>query len=140
MTCHSDIRFWLVIIIYYFFFHYSLSLKSGGVGLLKTPKFIVFLSNLLMLFRCYLACKADNPLVESKVMGTMIEVTTICASSTCSKRENVWTSQPYFERTRIPACNLLLPFSTVSAEGTGTKILRIFDHMGLSSSSLNKFM
>ena len=49
-------------------------------------------------------------------------------------------SQPYLERTRIPACNLLLPFATVSAGVTGTKILRIVDHMGLSSLSLNKFM
>ena len=43
------------------------------------------------------------------------------------------------EGTRIPACNLLLSFAILLAGGTATKVLRIFDHMGLACISLKTF-
>ena len=39
------------------------------------PKFIVFLSQLLLLFRFCHFCKAENPLVETRQVGTMAVVT-----------------------------------------------------------------
>ena len=115
-------------------------MKSTNCSLKEAPKFIVFLSCLFELFKFCPACKGDDPLITTKVVGTMIEMKTVCAGDTCNKRESIWRSQPCFEGTEIPACNVLLPFATLSAGGTGTKILRIFDHMGLAHQSLNKFL
>ena len=78
-------------------------------------------------------------MLETKKIGTMAEVRILCANPKCQKRENVWRSQPQMEGTRIPAGNLLLSFAILLAGGTATKVLRIFDHMGLACISLKTF-
>ena len=45
------------------------------------PKFIVFLSQLLLLFKFCVFCKADNQSIQAKKWGTMIIVRTICMST-----------------------------------------------------------
>ena len=56
-------------------------------GNLRTePKHIVFLSQLLLLFNFCHSCKADNPLVKAKAIGTEVVVTTICNNPKCPQR------------------------------------------------------
>ncbi|XP_065061634.1 uncharacterized protein LOC135688632 [Rhopilema esculentum] len=105
---------------------------EDGRNLREQSKFIVFLSNLLLLFTFCPACKADDPLIETRQNGTMVEVKTICGNSRCNKRENVWKSQPFFEKTKLPAANLLLTFAVVTAGATWAKIERVFRHMGMA--------
>ncbi|XP_065067600.1 uncharacterized protein LOC135693142 [Rhopilema esculentum] len=104
---------------------------EDGRNLREQSKFIVFLSNLLLLFTFCPACKADDPLIETRQNGTMVEVKTICGNSRCNKRENVWKGQPFFEKTKLPAADLLLTFAVVTAGATWAKIERVFRHMGI---------
>ena len=75
------------------------------------PKFIVFLSQLLLLFKFCPSCKADNPLVETRQAGTMAVITSTCTNKKCNRKDTVWKSQPNIPGTRIPAGNFLLCMS-----------------------------
>ena len=103
------------------------------------PKYLVFLSHLLMLFKICPSCKADNPLVETTQCGTMVTVHTYCGNSDCKQRESVWHSQPNMEGTKIAAGNFLLSFAILLAGAAASKVLRVFSHMRLSSFSLGTF-
>ncbi|XP_065068035.1 uncharacterized protein LOC135693467 [Rhopilema esculentum] len=62
--------------------------SENGSGTVRTePKFIVFLSQLLLLLRVCHTCKADGLLTTYRVIGTMIEVSTLCANPMCSKKK-----------------------------------------------------
>ena len=103
------------------------------------PKFIIFLPQLLELFQACKNCKMPGVLIEVKKFGTMVQVETTCSNDNCSQRNNVWRSQPTMPGTFIPAGNLLLSFSILCGGGSASKVLRIFEHMGLASISLSTF-
>jgi hypothetical protein len=77
-------------------------------------KFIVFFTQLLMLFQICRVCKSDKTLVEVNLHGTMAEVKTTCINPYCGER-TTWFSQPYFPGTNIAAGNLLLSFGILVA-------------------------
>ncbi|XP_028394427.1 uncharacterized protein LOC114518614 [Dendronephthya gigantea] len=107
-------------------------------NLRREPKFIVFFTQLLALFKFCHACKCDNPLVEVPENSTMAEVTSICANPKCGKTSK-WFSQPYITGTMVPAGNLLLSFGILVAGTSATKLLRVFQHKGLKCFSLSTF-
>ena len=100
------------------------------------PKHVVFLSHLLMLFKFCHLCKADNPLVEAKEVGTEVVVNTSCG--TC-KKESTWHSQPTMPGSSTPAGNFLFCMAILLAGGSASKVLQIFSHMGLGCISLKTF-
>ena len=107
-------------------------------NLRKEPKFIVFFTQLLAIFKLCHVCKFDNPLVEVQENGTMAEVTTTCANPKCGKTVR-WFSQPYMTGTMIPAGNFLLSFGILVAGTSATKVLRVLKHMGLKCISLSTY-
>jgi hypothetical protein len=107
-------------------------------NLRREPKFIVFFTQLLALFKFCPSCKFDHPLVEVQENVTMAEVTTTCANPKCGKTSK-WFSQPYMTGTMIPAGNFLLSFAILVAGTSATKTLRVFKHMGLKCISLSTF-
>ena len=109
-------------------------------GNLRTePKHIVFLSQLLLLFRFCHSCKANNPLVATKTVGTKAVVTTTCGNPTCPQKTTTWHSQPLVSGTKISAGNLLLCMSILLGGGSISKVHQIFLHMGLGCVSLNSY-
>lgn len=120
--------------------HYAvcLFLRLQDDNLRTEPKYILFLSKLLLLFQFCHSCKADNPMVETREVGTMIVVTTTCQNPKCPKKE-VWFSQPYMPGTKIPAGNFLLCFAILVAGGFACKVIQIFGHMGLACICLSTF-
>ena len=60
----------------------------------QEPKYIVFLSQLMLLFRFCQPCKSDDIIVETSERGTMICVETQCGYPKCLKRDFIWQSQP----------------------------------------------
>ena len=102
-------------------------------------KYIIFLSQLLLLFRICPACKADNPLVERRQVGTLLEVKTVCGNKCCSKRENIWYSQPNLPGSKTPAGNFLLSFGILLSGCSPSKVLNLLRHIGIASTSLRKY-
>ena len=94
----------------------------SGTYLRKEPKFIVFLTQLLTLFKFCHVCKYDNPLVEVQRHGVMAEVISTCANPKCE------TIQKWFSS-----------FGILVAGTSATKVLRVFRHMGLACISLSTF-
>ena len=102
-------------------------------GNLRTePKFIMFLSQVLLLFQFCHSCKADNPLVETKVVGSNGIVTTKCNNPKCTQKIKTWHTQPLMPgRKKVRAGNFLICMSTLLAGGSFTKVRQIFLLMGL---------
>ena len=115
---------------------YRLSLKDKNLR--TEPKHIVFLSQLLLLFSFCPICKADNPAVETREIGTEAVVKTTCSNPKCMK-EKTWYSQPLMPGSRIPAGNFLLCLSILLAGGSATKVFQVFSHIGLGCLSLTTF-
>ena len=67
------------------------------------PKYIVFLSQLLLLFQVCRSCKGNNVLVETTQHGTLVIVETHCGNPDCLEKEFVWHSQPKIEGTKAVA-------------------------------------
>lgn len=109
-----------------------------GTSLRTEPKFIVFLTQLLLLFKFCHHCKTDNPVVETTRVGTAMVVTTTCSNAKCG-RKNVWRSQPYMPGTKAYAGNFLLCFAILVSGGSASKVIHMFQHMGLSCISLATF-
>ena len=109
-----------------------------GTNLRTEPKHIVFLSQLLVLFKFCHVCKADNPLIEAGGIGTEAVIKATCSNPACSK-EKTWYSQPLIPGTRMPAGNFLLCLSILLVGGSATKVFQMFSHMGLGHVSLNTF-
>ena len=102
----------------------------NGNSLRTAPKFIVFLSQMLLLFKFCHFCKADSPRVATTMSGTMVIIKSFCINPSCMK-ENIWRSQPQMTGTKIPAGNILLNMATLLAGGSISKIIQIFKHMNL---------
>ena len=81
------------------------------------PKFIVFISHLLSLFKFCPACKANNPLNESEEVGTMAIRQTSIRNPKCPNLENTWSSQPLMPHTKMPG-NVLLCLTILLAGGS----------------------
>ena len=60
-----------------------------GTNLRTEPKHIVFLSQLLLLFKFCHVCKADNPMIEAGGIGTQAAIKTTCGNPACRK-EQTW--------------------------------------------------
>ena len=103
-------------------------IRYNDSNLRKEPKFIVFFTQLLALFKFCHACKHESPLVEVGANGTMAEVTSTCGN--CGNTTK-WFSQPNMPGTKIPAGNFLLSFGILVAGTPAKKVLRVFQHMGL---------
>ena len=110
-----------------------------GGNLKQQPKHIVFLSQLLLLFQFCHWCKSTNPAIETYQTGTMVTMKTTCTNPKCTNKEQVWKSQPLMPGTRIPAANFLLSFGILMAGTSVTKVLRVFQHMGLAGIHLSAF-
>ena len=102
------------------------------------PKFIVFFTQLLSLFQLCGQCKRGHTVVNVNSHGTMAEVVTTCIHPKCGKK-TTWYSQPNFPGTKIAAGNLLLGFGILLAGSSATKVLRVFQHMGMACFSLATF-
>ena len=101
------------------------------------PKYIVFLSQLMLLFQFCPSCKSANPLVETSQHGI---VYTHCAGNpNCKQSDSVWRSQPNMEGTKIAAGNFLLSFATLVAGASISKVQRVLRHMGVACISLSTF-
>lgn len=128
------LRVWLVC----YFLLFNLRMLAMDGNLRTEPKFIVFLSQLLLLFKFCHFCKSDNPAVEARKCGTLVVVKSFCINPKCMK-EKIWKSQPQMTGTKIPAGNLLLSMATLLAGGSISKVIQIFKHMNLCSISLSTF-
>ena len=109
-----------------------------GTNLRTEPKHIVFLSQLLLLFKFCHVCKDDNLLIEAGGIGTEAVIKTICSNPACRK-EKTWYSQPLISGTQMPARNFLLCLSILLVGGSAMKVFQMFSHMGLGHISLNTF-
>ena len=103
------------------------------------PKYIVFLTKLLLLFHCCPSCKSDNPLVETRQIGSLVKVNTICGNSKCSKRENVWCSQPNMPGSKMPVGNFLRSFGILMSGGSPSRVIHLFKRIGIACISLRKY-
>ena len=102
------------------------------------PKFIVFMTQLMALFKYCPFCKSENPDVSVKENGTMAEVNITCSNQSCGKTSS-WHSQPVIPGTKIAAGNFLLCFAILVAGASATKVLRVLKHMGVKCFSLTTF-
>ena len=99
-------------------------LLLAGTNLRTEPKHIVFLSQLLLLFQFCHVCKAENPELEAKQVGTEAVITTNCFNPKCPKKVNTWHCQPAMPNSQIPAGNFLLCMAVLLAGGSVTKVFR----------------
>ena len=109
----------------------------AGTNLRTEPKYIVFLSHLLLLFKFCHECKHENPEIELNQVGTNISIKSKC--SLCNQEVD-WHSQPYIPgRSQIRAGNFLLSLSIPLSGGSPGKVVNLFRHMGLGLISLRSY-
>ena len=120
-------------------FFLSFRVFAKDTNIRTEPKFIVFFTSLLALFKFCPNCKADDPLVEVYEAGTMAQVKCTCTNEACKNKETIWNSQPYLPNTKIPAGNFLLSFAILIAGTSASKVVRVFQHMGTKCISLSTF-
>ena len=119
------------------FLLYRLPTIDGNIR--TEPKFIVFWTQLLLLFKFCHSCKSANPLIETRQVGTNVVVTTTCGNPTCNQKISSWHSQPNMPNMKMSAGNFLLSMATLLAGGSMTKVTQIFSHMGLSCICLRTY-
>ncbi|XP_068747225.1 uncharacterized protein [Montipora capricornis] len=114
-------------------------LSSSYHDIRTEPKYIVFLSKLLLLFQfCHVCRTGRKPEITAEQTGTGIVIKTVCTNSSCRK-EFIWTSQPFMPGTKILAGNFLISMAVLFAGGSFTKVRQIFLHMGLACTSFSTF-
>ena len=113
--------------------------SSNSESMRTEPKFIVFLSQLLLLFNTCPTCKSDEPFIETSVIGTMVKVKTQCFNPHCPSPINTWRSQPIMTGTKMAAMNFLLCFSVLVSGASPSKTFLVFRNMGLSCISLKTY-
>lgn len=123
----------------YFFLFPTFRVHVTDDNLRTQPKHVVFLTQLLMLFQFCHICKADDPEVTTRQEETMAIVSSTCRKPKCTRRNFIWRSQPNMPGTQIAAGNFLLCFAILMAGGSASKVLNIFQHMGLGCVSLRSF-
>ena len=113
-------------------------MSLAGTNIRSERKYIVFLSQLFLLFQFCHFCKTDNPAVEVTETGTNVTVKTRCHNDKC-KKESTWHSQPFLPGSFIHAANFLLPLAVILSGGSATKVVNMCAHMGLGCISLKTF-
>ena len=121
----------LLILIYTPWFILSFRPSLTGKNLRTEPKYITFLSQLLLLFKFCHVCKSDNPTLETRQIGTTAVITTTCINPRC-KNVSTCNTQPMMPNSKILAGNFLLCMTILVAGSSATKLLRIFSNMGLA--------
>ena len=58
----------------------SFRVNINDKNIRSEPKFVVFISHLLLLFKFCSSCLAPDPLTETRQVGTMVEVKTSCSN------------------------------------------------------------
>ena len=98
---------------------------------------MVFYSMLLSLFSiiCF-KCQKNTPIVEAFKTGTMVTMVQNCP--VCGKGAFRWCSQP-FVLGKYPAGNVLLSFGILMAGASVSKVMLVFKHMGLCSTTCRTF-
>ena len=114
-------------------------LKVKDKDLRNEPKYIVFLSKLLLLFQFCRGCKGEDVLVEMHEQGTMVTIEMHCGNPDCLEKEFVWQSQPKIDNGRMGAGNFLLSFAILLAGASASKVFRVLSHMGVACHSLRQF-
>ncbi|CAB3995650.1 Hypothetical predicted protein [Paramuricea clavata] len=66
---------------------YDKSIFANNENLMMEPKFVVFLLQLLELFKVCATCKKPDVLVEMKEVGTMVQVEMTCNNKRCREGE-----------------------------------------------------
>lgn len=93
--------------------------------LVSEPKFLVFQSTLLLLFKYCFSCLA--PCTHSlSIIGSLLTITAVCKN----KHTFVWHSQPKISRK--PLGNLLTAAAILFAGLNPTKVLRMFKSIGIA--------
>ena len=101
----------------------------------KQPKFVVFLTQLLLHFKTCFFCHQKEPVLKVSQVGTMVTRTTSCQNPECRK-DFVWKSQQLMPGTKIYAGNFLLSFAILVAGSSASKVLQVMKHTGLACISL----
>ena len=94
----------------------------------KEPKFIVFISQLLLLFKFCHFCKTDCHLVETTVDGGALIIESNCGNPTCANKRSIWRSQPLMPGSKINAGDFLQSFSILVSGGSPAKVIPMFEH------------
>ena len=105
---------------------------------LNEEKFIVFESNLFMLFSKCFSCLSSDVQVEKicpRSYGSQIKIKQTCLK--CQKIKE-WHSQPKVGN--VAAGNLLLSAAILFGGASPTKVLRVLHHMNLKAISNNTFL
>lgn len=85
-------------------------LSSSYQDIRTEPKYIVFLTKLLLLFQfCHVCRTGSKPETTAEQAGTGIVIKTVCTNSNCRK-EFIWSSQPFMPGTKILAGNFLIQY------------------------------
>ncbi|CAB3988543.1 Hypothetical predicted protein [Paramuricea clavata] len=105
----------------------------------QQPKFVVFLTQLLLLFKTCFFCRHESePSLKVSQVGTMVTITASCQNPKC-KKDFVWKSQQLMPGSKIYAGNFLLSFAILVAGSSARKILQVMKHMGLACISLSTY-
>ena len=97
----------------------------GHTNLRQEPKFIVFFSQLLLLFKFCHFCKTDNPLVETSTDGSALIVESNCGNVNCGQKRSVWSSQPLMPGSKVNAGDFFQSFSILVLGGSPAKVIHI---------------
>ena len=100
--------------------------NSTSYDVREEPKVIVFIKQLLLLFKTCHLCSAKEPSINVTLRGTLVTITSSC---TDCKQQFVWKSQPFMFN-KYPAGNLLLSFSVLCAGSSIRKTLLVFQTYG----------
>ncbi|XP_046862641.1 uncharacterized protein LOC124456182 [Xenia sp. Carnegie-2017] len=114
---------------------YSEPIINTSDNVQKQQKYIVFLKQLLLLFKTCMFFHGKNLVVHVCQSGTMVTIKTMCKNVDCHK-EFVWKSQPLMPGTKIAAGNFLLSFAVLVAGSSAIKTFQAMKHMGLQVISL----
>ncbi|XP_071496168.1 uncharacterized protein [Diadema antillarum] len=98
------------------------------------PKYIVFESKLLELFRLCRSCGSENVAISTAVKGTYVKVSSECWS--CQAADS-WESQTWYHNR--PAGNLILSAAILFLGGSPAKTLRILDSIRIQAISERTF-
>ena len=99
---------------------------------LKEPKYLVFWSSLLLLFRCF-ACKEKTKITSVRTRGTFLVVAVKCHN----KHIHTWRSQPMVNNTG--AGNILLSGAILYTGNTFKRISEMFDSINIPHFSRTLF-
>ena len=100
---------------------------------LKEPKYLVFWSSLLLLFRYCFTCREKTKITSARTRGTLLVVTMKCHN----KHIHTWRSQPIVNKTG--AGNILLSGAILYTGNTFKRISEMFDSINIPHFSRTLF-